>query len=143
MPPNNSSTPSPFPFMSLPKEIRLMIYERLPRRVVHTRIHVPPHPLDPSPLLILLMRTFSVQLLRVSRTIHPEACLIVQKAAKEWILSHPVHVIGSCYVGLEVIRNLFMGMYYERAGLLEGDHGVVSRKYIYSKRKGKTKANLT
>jgi hypothetical protein len=93
----------PFRFMDLPKELRLMVYERLPRQITHTRAEVPANIRDSKPFLILVTRTCSTALLRVSRTVHDEAGTIVQKLLQRWILAHPLRVISSLHFGRDVM----------------------------------------
>jgi hypothetical protein len=110
--------------MDLHKELRLMIYERLPRQVVHTRIDFPAHDLDPKPTLILITRTCSNAILRVSRTIHDESKDIVREVAKEWIMPHPARIIGSYCFALEVLGDFLVATRERQDSLLDDDDGI-------------------
>lgn len=53
--------------MDLPEELRLMVYDCLPRGIVHTRLDMPAHEDDLNSTLILVARTYSMA---ISRAIH-------------------------------------------------------------------------
>jgi hypothetical protein len=94
--------------MHLPKELRLMFYERLPRHIVLTLVDMPASAFDTAPTLILLSRTCSIQLLRVSRAVYVEARELVWQQAEQWILCSPARVLGSRDVGPEVLSNFLL-----------------------------------
>lgn len=98
----------PFRFMDLAMELRLMVYERLPQQITHTRIDSPRNRLESKPMLMLMTRTCSVALLRVSRTINKESKVIVSKRVKEWILCHPVRTISSEYTAVDTWKEVML-----------------------------------
>ena len=64
-------------------------------------------------------------LLRVSRTIHEEARDIVWEQAKDWIMPHPARIIGSYYVGLEVLADFIAGIHDRKGYMVEDDDPMV------------------
>ncbi|KAF2278235.1 uncharacterized protein EI97DRAFT_486286 [Westerdykella ornata] len=81
--PDPPGDPSTFPFMRLPKDVRLMVYERLPRRI--TKVVVRPWG-DNDSELHLYLRGTDAAILRASRRIYEEAKPFVRRIAKEFIL---------------------------------------------------------
>lgn len=101
-----------FRLMELPKEIRLMVYERLPRKIVRTRVDLPANNQNSKPVLVLLTRTCSLALLRVSRMVNDEAKTIVRGLISKWILAHPLRVISSHGIALNVLDRILAEALY-------------------------------
>lgn len=72
-----------FPFMKLPKEIRVMVYERLPRRI--TRVDIRQKG-DKASQLHLYLRGTDVAILRASKLIYQEARQFVGRVTHDFIL---------------------------------------------------------
>ncbi|KAF2867596.1 hypothetical protein BDV95DRAFT_597815 [Massariosphaeria phaeospora] len=98
-------TAQPFPLMALPKELRLLVYEHLPRTIVHLTIPIHREENAPCNLLpgstparqfTLIMRSTNVTILRVSKVIYEEALTIVQNTIKHFILAKAPKV-ASCW----------------------------------------------
>ena len=82
------STPQPFPFASLPKEIRLMVYERLPIRTTHI-VASRDTESDTSTVLVIL-RFLERNILATSKAISREAEAILETETSK---CGPVQVI--------------------------------------------------
>lgn len=80
----------PFPFMDLPKDIRLMVYERIPRVIKHHMITD-----DKDPDFVIISRSMPLAILRVSKAVHNEAGNIVLKIARTFVLNGPIQVVVS------------------------------------------------
>ena len=86
------STVKPFQFLDLPKDIRLIVYERLPRQIKHH------HVIDPSQSedrFVLITRCLPVAILSTCKFINSEATNIVRKIQNEFILSQCPHFIAN------------------------------------------------
>jgi len=86
----------PFRFMDLPSELRLIIYNRLPRQIKHTEVRyvgAAAWPLQDESVdstVILITRHLPVAILRTSRQIHDEAFDIVTALVQTFVTeSHP------------------------------------------------------
>jgi hypothetical protein len=90
------STQAPFRFMGLPKELRLIVYEELPRQIKHTPIYwSETAKARMHPDVVLITRVLPVTILCTSRDVYAEAKAIVQKSAQQFILeSEPKIVCG-------------------------------------------------
>ena len=77
----------PFPFMNLPVELRLMVYERLPRQIKHTEVSID------GERAILVTRHLPTAILRTSKQIRLEARTIVEKLVRQFIEESPTKLI--------------------------------------------------
>jgi hypothetical protein len=86
---------APFRFLDLPKELRLLIYERLPRCIRWHEMCIRSR-FDgkvPHQKLTVILRTVPVAMLSTCRQINREASAIVQGIAKRFILLQPPRLI--------------------------------------------------
>lgn len=81
--------PCPFRFLELPKELRLMVYERVPRTIHHRTIQLcrPDENDKPHTVLTLIIRSIPMSLLAVSRQVYLEANPILHGIADNFILN--------------------------------------------------------
>jgi hypothetical protein len=96
----------PFPFMRLPKDIRLMVYERLPRTVKHVRIgncHFQ-NPADTitDTTTILVVRSTSTMIVATCQEVYDEARSIVHKTIEQWVLEGGVKLVWTMDSGVHV-----------------------------------------
>ncbi|KAI8936950.1 hypothetical protein NX059_006178 [Plenodomus lindquistii] len=96
--------PAPFRFMDLPKELRLMVHDHLPRQIKHTRIT------EHGSTFVLITRHLPLAILRTSREIHAEASAIVQKLVKEFIVKNPPKKFHQLRGRCCSLRNLLQGI---------------------------------
>lgn len=87
-----TQTPPPFRFLDLPKEIRLMVYERLPRQIKHTYISTKYR--DNG--AIIVTKHLPLALLQTCRTVYAEAESIVKKLIQSFILESNPKLIMAC-----------------------------------------------
>lgn len=86
---NPTPTP-PFPFLSLPPELRLQIYTHLPTTLIPYSTR---HPSEPSHRTTLFLKSFPTALLQTCRQIHIEARPIVQATLQSFMLDTPPRII--------------------------------------------------
>jgi hypothetical protein len=76
-----------FRFMDLPAELRMMVYEFLPLQQqlfkIWTGVGDEPDTKDDDVAITLVRHSISLQIIRVSRTIHREAQVIMRRKARE------------------------------------------------------------
>jgi hypothetical protein len=102
----------PVPFMQLPKDVRLMVYERLPRTVKHVRIgtcgHQNPAHTNTDTTTILVTRSTSTMILATCREVYDEASSIVQKTIEQWVLKGGVKLVWTIDSGVHVNMSLVL-----------------------------------
>jgi hypothetical protein len=86
---------APFRFLDLPKEVRLVIYERLPRcfRRHEMAIYSQHNGEVPQQKLTVVLKTVPMAMLSTCRQINSEASAIVQGIARRVILLQPPQLI--------------------------------------------------
>ncbi|KAF1950915.1 hypothetical protein CC80DRAFT_553835 [Byssothecium circinans] len=92
----------PFRFMDLPPELRLMVYERLPREIKHVKIELPKYTVSwkDNPYIVLIKKTVHTSILATCRLIHVEANRMVQNAIRNFILEDtPKMIICTTHQG--------------------------------------------
>ncbi|PVI01099.1 hypothetical protein DM02DRAFT_613852 [Periconia macrospinosa] len=90
-----------FPFMQLPKAIRLMVYERIPREVKHVRLHVPSF--DEA---ILVHHFTHTAILATCRQVHSEAIIYIRRTLQHFILEQTPRLFVSDYKSNTVLRTI-------------------------------------
>lgn len=100
----------PFNFIGLPIELCLMVYERIPCQIHHTRVIPSLKEYEPQPILTLVRRTCSTAILLTSRTVYHEAKKIVGKVANEWITQQPLRLISGRRSALEAVDQIINGV---------------------------------
>lgn len=80
----------PFRFLDLPKEIRLLVYENLPRSIKH---HQTRHPDEPSHRLTFIVKSVPVAILSTCMMVYQEARPIVHSMANAFIREIPPRII--------------------------------------------------
>jgi hypothetical protein len=86
-----------FDFLALPAELRLKVYECLPRQIHHNLVHTQlnKHDDDQSSRgVILITRSLPVVMLRLNKQIHREAKETVRRLAERFILDAVPRVIA-------------------------------------------------
>jgi hypothetical protein len=78
-----------FRFMDLPKEIRLMVYEQLPRQIKHTEIRCDGYQ------IIVITKHLPTAILHTSRTIRDEALAIVTNLIRTFVQESQPRMIES------------------------------------------------
>jgi len=90
-----ASNPEPFRFLDLPKDVRLMVYERLPRSTKHTTINN----YSREGRVTLISHSVSTTILRTCHEVHQEALPLVNKAMREWVQNGGVKLVCATTLG--------------------------------------------
>lgn len=120
----------PFRFLDLPTEIRLMIYERLPRGFEHTHVYqhgIPPHNAardSPDGYVILITKSLPLAILGTNRTVYGEAKPIVDKLVREFVLGSRPKVIEADHVTRHALFCVQMGLTKEFEAIQVNDRGM-------------------
>jgi hypothetical protein len=77
----------PFPFLRLPTEIRLLVYEHLPRQIKHTKVSIDDF------VAILVTRHLPTAILRTSKLVRSESKAIVERLVREFIQESQTKII--------------------------------------------------
>ncbi|KAF2649192.1 hypothetical protein K491DRAFT_568620, partial [Lophiostoma macrostomum CBS 122681] len=95
-------TVKPFRLMDLPKELRLMVYERLPIKTQHKSYNAAAfYPSDPQPgSVILVLKTIpGIQILATNHFVKSEASTILASKVEELLLDPPRVIVPSRDLG--------------------------------------------
>ncbi|KAF2450741.1 hypothetical protein P171DRAFT_145502 [Karstenula rhodostoma CBS 690.94] len=80
----------PFRFLDLPKELRLLVYENLPRSI---KRHQTRHPDEPSHRLIFIIKSVPVAILSTCKLVYREARPLLQASANAFTRDIPPRII--------------------------------------------------
>jgi hypothetical protein len=106
---SRASTLEPFRFLDLPKDIRLMVYERLARSAKHTTMNKKSH----EGWITLISHSISIAVLGTCRQIHQEALPLVNKAIREWVGDGGVKIISTTELdGLTALEKLLQVLFH-------------------------------
>jgi len=101
-------TAEPFRFLDLPKDIRLMVYERLPRSTKHTTIITS----SSEGRITLISHSISIAILGTCQRVHQEALPLVNKAIREWVEDGGVKIISTTnHCGLSALAQLLQVLF--------------------------------
>ena len=100
--------------MDFPPEIRMMIFERLPRTIthVHLNISLPQRP-EVKRSFTFVLHSVPMAILRTCRLIHHEARDVVSKLAEDFVLKATPRMLCALDIycnALEMIDGLFRGL---------------------------------
>lgn len=109
----------PFPFLGLPRDIRLMVYERLQPSNKHVRLSN--HPDNDPDCAILVVRSLDTAILASCRLINKEARGIWVKTAKQMISSCSAQILlpaqesakNMVALFLAAVKDQFRAFHYE------------------------------
>ncbi|KAF7681319.1 hypothetical protein GT037_000295 [Alternaria burnsii] len=85
-----------FPFLRLPTEIRLLVYEHLPRQVKHTEVSIDDF------VAILVIWHLPTVILRTSKLIRAEAQPIIKRLIQEFIEESQTKIVGLSKSGSKI-----------------------------------------
>ncbi|KAF2472762.1 uncharacterized protein BDR25DRAFT_353086 [Lindgomyces ingoldianus] len=113
----------PFRFMDLPKDIRLMVYERLPREIVHHALRPLSGPFKGNNQgVVLIYRATPTLILATCQEVYHEAKAIIGKSIS-WVHEGGVKLLtslgGSDRMVIDIVMNSLL-MVYDRRMLQEG-----------------------
>jgi hypothetical protein len=105
--PNSAPKDMPFPFLKLPTELRLMVYERILIRISeHRRIHQVRDVIHPVTYIVTCL---SVNILATSRDIRREATDTMNKKSRT-MYNTPLRVLVSTSL-LSHLHSSFLGLF--------------------------------
>jgi hypothetical protein len=95
------------------REIRYMIYERLPRYTTHTSLSTDDTTSEattPTPGLTLISHATSTSILATCRQVHQEALPFVKKSIKDWIEKSSVKMVTCERGGFFTVLRIVLGV---------------------------------
>lgn len=112
----------PFRFLDLPKELRLMVYERLPRSIrpktfnFEAEYYRDPVPTD----MTVICRNIDTSILATCKQIHYEAKGIFRRVVTDFILSSPIRIVVRSEPGFDWQLDSLLEMIVRRAFRMRG-----------------------
>ena len=107
-------TPEPFRFLDLPKEIRFMVYERLPRSTNSWTINIR-NIRHAARTVTFILRSTPTAILATSRKIYEEALPFFTKAIHNWVGECDIKIVVTAHpssvMAVKAISHLLLAVY--------------------------------